>query len=249
MKSKRFTLIELLVVVAIIAILAAMLLPALSRAKEVARAAVCMNNQKQIGLGHTMYGADHRACIPYSFYEWPDGSRVTWESLVVGYIFSPNAKCDAATGEGYETFNCPSNPLQYSDPIMTRGYNRTSHGRYAKQTGFGALNESWSDKPPAEPLLVSDIPDTSSTLLIVDRPNNAAQGYIWHSIVHNPYHQKGVRNNPAVEIGPTHLNKWNYLFVDSHVERLDPARTVSNPAALVETYAHPGGMWTYTLGD
>jgi len=90
-KNTGFTLIELLVVIAIIAILAALLLPALSAAKEKAQRTSCLNNFKQLGLALNMYATDNQDYLP-----WPnwDGGQVL---PVAGWLY------------GNQGFNSPSN--------------------------------------------------------------------------------------------------------------------------------------------
>ncbi len=164
LKGKRgFTLIELLVVIAIIAILAAILFPVFSRAREQARKTACLSNMKQIGMALAMYTQDWDETLPFWWFRcWggPNVGGLYWHEQLMPYV------------KNLDVFRCPSASVEWQAPCgcypgtVGRPQNniRCNYGYHDNMlAGSDGINRLARQASPAETVVIADAFDNWMT--------------------------------------------------------------------------------------
>jgi prepilin-type N-terminal cleavage/methylation domain-containing protein/prepilin-type processing-associated H-X9-DG protein len=261
--QRAFTLVELLVVIGIISILIATLLPALTKARELSKQVKCAANMRQLGAAIHMYLGENRQTFPYSYYQddrEPNPGLISWDMAIYRYL---GGKTAVPTSPG--VYACPSDDRPRGSSLMPRSYALTH--RYYNYSSFSGGFKGWGvgvyyriradgtryDAGSANvgdidsrPRRITFFNDTSKTLLLVERPAGGnVIGGVYFTTAKDPYEQ--WRDAPLRK--PTHAGrrKWNYLFMDGHVDAFEPRETIHPLAAstlAIPNAGNPHGFWS-----
>ena len=209
-----FTLIELLVVIAIIAILAAILFPVFSRAREKARSAACQSNLKQIGLAIKMYASDWDGIYPSGSVDIAGDGGGWWDddNWFVRDILQPYIK-------NYQIWACPTRPKQ-----RWRRYNPQTGRQEWFPCGYAWNCKSFgTGTPPGGGRPESMVYRPARVIILADRifTGDGVGGDLRCNTGPNCPGLAWVRNR-AERFG--HAGGQNCLFCDGHVKWFDVSK-------------------------
>lgn len=231
-KRERFTLIELLVVIAIIAILAAMLLPALSKARDAAKNSICQSNQKQIIMAFSNYVTANKEFLPPMYlvtsgFKWPWTNQMAMElcGLTREEAKDPNLAhliVDGMPESRFAVFSCPSEDAG----IGPRAQKKFDYGHYgANQLLLNRFPfDSSSENKWLRDRNLSDVLHPSKVITILDYStiNGAYSQYFTANDIRDliaSRHGGGVVKGPADSSHYPYYGgrSLNAAYIDGHV--------------------------------